>query len=406
MSSKIFKAIWIVAISVFLASLLLIMGTLYNYFSSLQRNLLRNQTELAAQGVAMSGMDYLDKLNIENYRITWVSTDGTVLFDNEADTASMQNHLERPEIQQALKEGFGESTRHSYTLADQQYYAAKRLPDGSVFRMSIAQLSVWSLLLGFAQPICFVILAALILSFILASRIAKKIVKPINEIDLEHPNQYYGQEAYKEIEPLLHHISVQQAQLRQDQEEIEKAARIRQEFSANVSHELKTPLHAISGYAELIETGLVKEEDIKPFAEKIHAESLRMTKLIEDIIDLTKLDSGDVDMKWEDCDLYRIAENAVDSLEAAASEMDITIDIGGESATVKAIPQLLYSIVYNLCDNAIKYNHTGGNVIVTVAQKEHSTVLSVKDTGIGIPRAAAKRLAEQVLACLSLNTRL
>ena len=380
MSSKIFKAIWIVAISVFLASLLLIMGTLYNYFSSLQRNLLRNQTELAAQGVAMSGMDYLDKLNIENYRITWVSTDGTVLFDNEADTASMQNHLERPEIQQALKEGFGESTRHSYTLADQQYYAAKRLPDGSVFRMSIAQLSVWSLLLGFAQPICFVILAALILSFILASRIAKKIVKPINEIDLEHPNQYYGQEAYKEIEPLLHHISVQQAQLRQDQEEIEKAARIRQEFSANVSHELKTPLHAISGYAELIETGLVKEEDIKPFAEKIHAESLRMTKLIEDIIDLTKLDSGDVDMKWEDCDLYRIAENAVDSLEAAASEMDITIDIGGESATVKAIPQLLYSIVYNLCDNAIKYNHTGGNV--------------------------AKRLAEQVLACLSLNTRL
>ena len=370
MSSKIFKAIWIVAISVFLASLLLIMGTLYNYFSSLQRNLLRNQTELAAQGVAMSGMDYLDKLNIENYRITWVSTDGTVLFDNEADTASMQNHLERPEIQQALKEGFGESTRHS-------------------------QLSVWSLLLGFAQPICFVILAALILSFILASRIAKKIVKPINEIDLEHPNQYYGQEAYKEIEPLLHHISVQQAQLRQDQEEIEKAARIRQEFSANVSHELKTPLHAISGYAELIETGLVKEEDIKPFAEKIHAESLRMTKLIEDIIDLTKLDSGDVDMKWEDCDLYRIAENAVDSLEAAASEMDITIDIGGESATVKAIPQLLYSIVYNLCDNAIKYNHTGGNVIVTVAQKEHSTVLSVKDTGIGIPEADQKRIFER-----------
>ena len=416
MSSKIFKAIWIVTISVFIASLLLIMGTLYSYFSSVQRNQLRNQTELAAQGVALSGMD----LNIENYRITWVSTDGTVLFDNEADTASMQNHLERPEIQQALKEGFGESTRHSSTLADQQYYAAKRLPDGSVFRMSIAQLSVWSLLLGFAQPICFVILAALILSFILASRIAKKIVKPINEIDLEHPNQYYGQEAYKEIEPLLHHISVQQAQLRQDQEEIEKAARIRQEFSANVSHELKTPLHAISGYAELIETGLVKEEDIKPFAEKIHAESLRMTKLIEDIIDLTKLDSGDVDMKWEDCDLYRIAENAVDSLEAAASEMDITIDIGGESATVKAIPQLLYSIVYNLCDNAIKYNHTGGNVIVTVAQKEHSTVLSVKDTGIGIPeadqkrisvfivwiRAAAKRLAEQVLACLSLNTRL
>ena len=384
MSSKIFKAIWIAAITVFLASLLLIMGTLYDYFSSLQRNQLRNQTELAAQGVAMSGMDYLDELSIENYRITWVSLDGNVLFDNEADTASMQNHLERPEIQQALKEGFGESTRHSYTLADQQYYAAKRLPDGSVFRMSIAQLSVWSLLFGFAQPICFVILVALILSFVLASRIAKKIVKPINEIDLEHPNQYYGQEDYKEIEPLLHHISAQQAQLRQDQEEIEKAALIRQEFSAT-----------ISGYAELLKNGLVKEEDIKPFAEKIHTESLRMTKLIEDIIDLTKLDSGGVDMKWEDCDLYRIAENAVDSLEAAASAMDISIDIGGESAPVKAIPQLLYSIAYNLCDNAIKYNHTGGNVIVTVAQKEHSTVQSMKDTGIGIPEADQKRIFER-----------
>ena len=162
-----------------------------------------------------------------------------------------------------------------------------------------------------------------------------------------------------------------------------------------MSHELKTPLHAISGYAELLKNGLVKEEDIKPFAEKIHTESLRMTKLVEDIIDLTKLDSGGVDMKWEECDLYRIAENAVDSLEAAASAMDITIDIGGESAPVKAIPQLLYSIAYNLCDNAIKYNHTGGNVIVTVAQKEHSTVLSVKDTGIGIPEADQKRIFER-----------
>ena len=162
-----------------------------------------------------------------------------------------------------------------------------------------------------------------------------------------------------------------------------------------MSHELKTPLHAISGYAELLKNGLVKEEDIKPFAEKIHTESLRMTKLIEDIIDLTKLDSGGVDMKWEDCDLYRIAENAVDSLEVAASAMNITIDIGGESAPVKAIPQLLYSIAYNLCDNAIKYNHYGGNVIVTVAQKESSTILSVKDTGIGIPEADQKRIFER-----------
>lgn len=395
MSSKIFKAIWIVAISVFLASLLLIMGTLYNYFSSLQRNQLRIETELAAQGVALSGESYFNQLKTENYRITWVGPDGSVLFDNEADAATMQNHLEREEIKQALEEGFGEATRHSFTLADQQYYAAKRLPDGSVLRMSIAQMSVWSLLFGFAQPICFIILAALILSYALASRIANKIVKPINEIELDHPDQYYGKEDYKEIEPLLRHISAQQMQLKQDQQEIEKAAMIRQEFSANVSHELKTPLHAISGYAELLENGLVKEEDIKPFAAKIHNESLRMTRLIEDIIDLTKLDNGGTEMKWEICDFFRITENAVDSLEAAASEMNVSIITSGENAPMTAIPQMLYSIAYNLCDNAIKYNHSGGSVSVSVTQNEQDTVLTVKDTGIGIPEEDQKRVFER-----------
>ena len=395
MSSKIFKAIWNVALLVFLASLLLIMGSLYAYFSSIQKNQLRVETELAAQGVALSGADYLDGLNNGNYRITWVSSEGEVLFDDEADTTTMQNHMERPEIRQALKEGYGEASRHSYTLADQQYYAAKRLPDGSVLRMSVAQLSVWSLLIGFGQPICFVILAALILSYVLASRIAAKIVKPINELDLTHPAQYYGKQNYEEIQPLLRHIAAQQAQLKRDQEEIEKAALIRQEFSANVSHELKTPLHAISGYAELFENGLVKEEDIKPFAKKIHAESLRMTRLVEDIIDLTKLDNGGTEMKWEDCDFYRITENAVDTLEAAASAMDISFTVSGETAPVTAIPQLLYSIAYNLCDNAIKYNYRGGSVSVSVLQNAQHTVLTVRDTGIGIPAEEQDRIFER-----------
>ena len=388
MSSKIFKAIWTVALLVFLASLLLIMGSLYAYFSSIQKTQLRVETELAAQGVALSGAEYFEGLNDGNYRITWVSPEGDVLFDDEADTSTMQNHMERPEIKQALKEGYGEAVRHSYTLADQQYYAAKRLPDGSVLRMSVAQLSVWSLLFGFGQPICFVVLAALILSYVLASRIAAKIVKPINELDLTQPNRYYGEENYEEIEPLLRHIAAQQAQLRSDQEEIEKAALIRQEFSANVSHELKTPLHAISGYAELLENGLVKEEDIKPFAEKIHAESLRMTRLIEDIIDLTKLDNGGTKMKWENCDFYRIVENTVDTVETAASAMDI-------SFTLSAIPQLLYSIAYNLCENAIKYNHRGGSVSISVSQGERYTVLTVRDTGVGIPEEEQERIFER-----------
>ncbi len=395
MSNKIFKAIWFAAISVFLASLVFIMGVLYDYFSSAQKKQLRIETELAAQGVALSGEEYLKGLKAEDYRITWVSPDGSVLYDNEADVKTMENHLKRQEIRQALEEGFGESTRRSYTLADQQFYAAERLPDGSVLRLSIIQLSVWTLLLGFSQPICFVILIALVLSFVLASRLTKRIVQPINGIDIEHPERYYGQESYREVEPLLRHISSQRAQLKRDQEQIEKTALIRQEFTANASHELKTPLHAISGYAELIENGLVKEEDIRPFAGKIRAESLRMTKLVEDTIDLTKLDSGGPELKWEECDLYRIAENAVDSLAAAAAAADVTMDLEGTPAPMTAIPPVLYSIVYNLCDNAVKYNHPGGSVKISVSQNAARTVLKVRDTGIGIPKDCQERIFER-----------
>jgi two-component system phosphate regulon sensor histidine kinase PhoR len=395
MSGKIFKGIWIVASSVFLASLVFIMGISYEYFTGLQKSQLKNETELAAQGVANAGMNYFDSLNTEGYRITWIGADGSVLYDNEADTATMENHMEREEVRKALEEGYGESTRYSSTLSDKQLYAAKRLPDGSVVRLSIVQVAVWALILGFAQPISVVILIALILTFVLASYIAKKIVKPINDIDLNKPEQYYGKDNYQEVEPLLRHIAAQQNQLKSDQEQIEKTALIRQEFTANVSHELKTPLHAISGYAELIENGMVKEEDIRPFAGKIRSESSRMTKLVEDIIELTKLDNGDAEMKWEDCNLLRIAENAVDSLDAAATVMNVTVSVEGTDAPLKGIPQTLYSIVYNLCDNAIKYNHAGGKVSVEVRPQKNDTVLTVSDTGVGIPEECQDRVFER-----------
>ena len=212
MSNKIFKGIWIVALSVFLASLVFIMGISYNYFTGLQKSQLRNETELATQGVAKSGMSYFDDLSTEGYRITWIGADGDVLYDSDADTATMENHMERKEVKQALAEGYGESTRYSNTLSDKQLYAAKRLPDGSVVRLSIVQVAVWALILGFAQPICIVVVIAFVLTFVLASRIAKKIVNPINEMDPDKPEQYYGKENYKEVEPLLLHIAAQRNQ--------------------------------------------------------------------------------------------------------------------------------------------------------------------------------------------------
>ena len=395
MNKKIFNAIWIVAIVVFLASLIFIMGVSYNYFSGVQAKQLKIETELASQGVAMSGMDYLNSLDTKDYRVTWIGSDGTVLYDNAANTNEMENHLEREEIKEAITEGYGESVRFSGTLSEKQFYSAKLLPDGSILRLSVEQLAVWTLLLGFAQPICIVICIALVLSFVLASRLTKRILEPINSIDPDNPTKLINDEKYKEIAPLLRRIHSQNEQLKRDQKEIEKSALIRQEFTANVSHELKTPLHAISGYAELLENEMVKEEDIKPFAGKIREESNRMTRLVEDIIDLTKLDNGGVEMNWEDCDLNRIAENAVDSLEVEASAKGVDVSIKGSDALIRAIPQLMYSIIYNLCDNGIKYNHSGGSVEVEVQQSSLNTVLRVKDTGIGIPEESLERIFER-----------
>ena len=394
MSRKIFTAIWGAALAVFLASLVFIMGVSYNYFTGVQMKQLHAETALAAQGVTLSGMDYLDELS-GDCRITWVAADGTVLFDNEADASRMENHLEREEIRQALETGTGEARRYSPTLADRQLYAAQRLPDGSVLRLSAVQLALWSLVLGFAQPICLVALLALALSFFLASRLTKKIVAPINAIDPDNPMQYYERDEYREVEPLLRRIAAQQAQLRRDRAEIERASLIRQEFTANVSHELKTPLHAISGYAELLESGLAKPEDVKPFAGKIRSESCRMTKLVEDIIDLTRLDAGGADYVFEPCDLLRIAENAVDSLQSEAAGQSITLSLRGESAPMSGVPRLLHSIVYNLCDNAIKYNRPGGRVDVNVAPEGEKVVLRVSDTGVGIPKDSIDRIFER-----------
>ena len=395
MSKKIFHAIWAVSLIILLVALVVLACAFVQYFTDVQMNQLKIEAELAAQGASLNGASYFDGLDTEDYRITWIDSDGNVLYDNEADSEEMENHLEREEVSEALSTGSGKSIRYSRTLGQKLLYYAVLLPDGTVMRLSSAQRSIWSLLLGFSPVILGVAALGLLLSFLLASRIASRIVEPINKIDPDVPDNYIGISGYAEIEPLLKRMSAQQKQLKQDQSELEKTSLIRQEFTANASHELKTPLHAISGYAELIENGMVHEKDIKPFAGKIRSESQRLTKLVEDIIDLNKLDGGAAGMEWEDIDLRLVCENAIDSLSSTAEENGIDFTLVGESVHISGIPQIIYSIIYNLCDNAIKYNHRGGQVAVRLTDLGSNAELSVSDTGIGISDADQERIFER-----------
>lgn len=500
MTKRIFRSICLVAIAVFLASVVLIMGALYRYFSNVQQEQLKMQLELAAQGVSNEKIEYFDDLKVRDYRITWIDADGTVLYDSDAQSADMENHLEREEIKEALATGYGESRRYSATLMNRSLYAAQRLEDGTVLRLSIAQNSILTLALGMTQPICVVFVAAVMLSVLLAVRLSKSIVRPLNGIDLDDP---LSNEGYDELAPFLRRIDSQQRQLGEqrkrlerkqteldtiigsmgegmvllnekgkiisinpaamrllgakddpvgadmltvsrnldlndvlaqtlrgksevqtvsletgryqisaspimsedrvigaalcffDVTEKERAEQMRREFTANVSHELKTPLQSISGYAELMENNMVKSEDIVPFAGKIHSEAQRMVRLVEDIISLSHLDEGAGDMRWTNVDLYELAVRAVAALETEAEAADVTVSLRGERCDLYGIPQLLHSIAYNLCDNAIKYNRTGGEVFVDIKKADGEAVLSVRDTGIGIPADERERIFER-----------
>ena len=396
MRGKIFRSIWFVLLFVMTITFILITGLLYSHFTDEQLAQLRNETKLVAQAVKRSGIHYFDDLGTTDFRITWITGEGTILYDNEADAEVMENHMEREEIRDALRNGYGESRRYSSTLFERQLYTAQRLSDGSVLRLSITQATIWNLFLRFLLPISGILLAALAISFILASRLSHRIVEPINTLDLDDPMKNADRDAYVEILPLLRRLDDQKQQLARDRVELEKTSMIRQEFTANASHELKSPLHVISGYAELLESGMVSSEDSRRlFAAKIRTESQRMSKLVEDIIDLSRLDGGGVGMKRELTDLYRIALNAVDSLQASAEDAGVTISVEGENAPLYGIPQALYSIVYNLCSNAIHYSNRGGHVLVTVKRLPERSVLVVRDDGIGIPAEDLDRIFER-----------
>ena len=499
MTKKIFQSIFLVAGAVLLASLLIIMGFLYSYFGGVEENQLRDELSLAAAAVEDGGTDYLSRLTADRCRLTWIAADGSVLYDTRTDAESLENHASRAEVSQALTTGTGESTRYSSTLMEKTMYYAQRLDDGTVLRISISRATVGMIAVGMIQPLLIVLIVALILSGLLARRLSRRIVDPLNSLDLEHP---LDNDAYEELSPLLKRIHRQhveiQTQLRELREKTdeftqitgsmreglilldehgsilsinaaaqmlfgadaqcvgrdfltversheisaaiqaavtdghsevraERAGRIyqfdisriasdgkpigtvilafditeqefaernRREFTANVSHELKTPLQGIIGSAELIENGMVKPDDLPRFVGHIHAEAARLVTLIDDIIRLSQLDEGAA-MPTEPVDLLAVSQEAAENLHDAAAARSVTVSVTGQPSVIPGVRRLLYEIVYNLCDNAIKYNRDGGRVDVTVAADADGSSITVADTGIGIAPEHQGRVFER-----------
>lgn len=500
MTKKIFQSIIIVAATVLLASLTIILGVFYEYFGNIQKGQLTDELNLASASVIKDGVDYLEQLQSDHYRLTWIDADGTVLYDTETGNEELENHKDRAEVKTAFEKGIGESTRYSATLMEKTRYYAKRLEDGTVLRISAKYATTGLLVLGMLQPIIFIIIGALLLSGVLASRLSKRIVEPLNNLDLERPLE---NETYEEISPLLNRINRQSSEISKqlcrleektdefnqitesmkeglvlldnkgivlsinpaarnifgsdtqgavghdflrldrsrtlsaaiektfeeghseiriermgreyqldisriesagkvlgavmlafDITEQEYAERNRREFTANVSHELKTPLQGIIGSADLIETGMVKPEDMPRFIGHIRKEATRLVALIEDIIRLSQLDEGN-ELPCEEFDLMDIAEEVEQNLESAAGVRDITLSLSGRNAIMYGVRRLMYEIVYNLCDNAIKYNLPGGKVEIMVDRKDEEAVLCVKDNGIGIAPEHQDRVFER-----------
>lgn len=400
MKNRIFRGIFYVAIAVWIACLVLIMGALYGQYSNEYETELNNTANVVAQAVNKCGDSYFAGLKVENnHRITWIAKDGEVLYDSTVNVRILDNHKDRKEFREAITKGEGEDTRYSKTLSKKTMYIAKRLNDGTVLRVSQTQFTIFTLALSMLQPILIVLFIAIILSMVLASQIAKSIVKPINQIDVDHPED---NQIYEELKPLVQKLSYQKkdidkqiSKLKVDVDEKTRESDFRREFTANVSHELKTPLTSISGFAEIIQNGIVKEEDIPRFAGKIYDETQRLITLVGDIIKLSQLDENAILAKKERLDLYNTCAGVIAHLQVTANKKNITFEQKGEHIDVDAVEQILEEIIYNLCDNAIKYNKENGKITVTTSSNQGRPFVKVTDTGIGIPQDELDRVFER-----------
>lgn len=499
MTKKIFRSITAVAMTVLLASLLLATTFLHSYFNQSQVNQLKEELSLVAKSVDDVGIEYFDNFDSSLFRFTLISPDGTVLYDSQVDANEMDNHLEREEITEALKDGKGSSARYSSTLTERTFYEATRLENGNVLRVSINQVTVGALVLGMLPAICAIILVSVVVAIIMSNKMATSIVKPLNELNLDQPT---NNNAYEELAPILTKLHKQHKQidsqlsmLKEKSDELNQimasmneglvlldkkgnvlsmndaakklfgiehipvgrdfltvdrspemnraikkaydgkhsefretrngseyqfilnrtesegktiglvilcldvtdaalAEQNRKEFTANVSHELKTPLQSIIGCAELLENGLVKPEDTSHFIGNIKNEATRLVSLINDIIRLSQLDE-DSEIATESVDLVEVANEVAEVLSASAAKKQVQISVNGDSCTINGVRRYLYEILYNLCDNAIRYNNAGGKVDISVKRDGENIVVSVSDTGIGIPPEHHSRIFER-----------
>ena len=500
MFKKIFRSSLLTAMIVLLASIFLIMGILHGIFENQLEDQLQKETAFVATAIENEGISYFDNLSKDGDRVTLIDKDGTVLADSQVDVSKLENHGDREEVKQAETEGRGQSVRYSSTMTEKTVYYAQKLDNGQILRISADQFTIVTILLGISQPIAIVVIAAIVLSLILSTNVAKHIVEPINDLDLDDPME---NTVYDELSPLLRKIAHQNSTIeeqlkeaRQKQEEfriitdnmsegfividnqmkiltynaaalklfgaeqktpenilalsrskpfrdaiyksldgehsqaemttdervysiisnpvynteqevigavivviditeISRREQLRREFTSNVSHELKTPLTSISGFAEIMKSGGTDEATVIDFSRSIYDEAQRLISLVSDIIKLSELDDGSIEYEPETVDLYTLSLEIASRLSPQAQEKKIHFTVNGEKAEITGVRKILDEIIFNLCDNAVKYNRSGGDVKVSVKNSADTVTVTVSDTGIGIPTVQQDRVFER-----------
>ena len=387
MRRKIQRSMILVIAATLLVSMALLTFVVYRQNVGLMEEEARQEAGYNCAAIEASGSAYLEEMDAqqEETRVTWIGSDGDVLYDSSEGQEDMENHADRPEVREAFQSGAGQDIRESDTLGRQMFYYAQRLSDGSVLRVSKTISSALGSALQILPGMAVIAVLMVGLAWMLSKWQVSKLIEPINKLDLEHPLE---NDVYEELTPLLESMDKQN-------KEKEAIANMRKEFSANVSHELKTPLTSISGYAEIMMNGLVRPEDVRGFSERIYNEASRLIVLIEDIIRLSKLDEGGVEVEKEEVDLYSLTREVCSRLAHKAEKHSVHVEVSGEPVSVVGIRQVLNEMIYNICENAIKYNKLGGKVDVWVGRTLKGVKVIVTDTGIGIPEDQQERIFER-----------